>query len=142
MSELELEEYLCRRYSVPKLSVHIKKRLQEAYDGHQCVKPERLLSEWKTMESSLNRERAKNVAKGNDMTGMALLGYDLTIVLSKYDSYMRYITVAEKQNQEVKDMGELLQMTRNVSHYDRPKNDDYTDVSDLVAEFFAGDYRY
>lgn len=140
MSEsYKLESYLCKRYGLIQLTPGIKKRLEDAYNSDLHVDPDRLLSCWKQMEQHLNNIRLKNVAHGNDMSGIKLLGYDLSIVLGKYDSYMRYILAAEKTNEEAKiSIDEYKTFKRNMEF--RPKN--YTrklkDVSDLIDEIYDG----
>jgi hypothetical protein len=132
----ELEEYLCNRYGLVKVPVSIKNRLQDAYNSSLFVKPEYLLAEWKTMESYLNNIRAQNVAKGNELTGYRLLGYDLSIVLEKYERFVRYIVATEKQNQEVEHAFELHEMVQNVLKHNRPEVEELKDVSDLVDEIY------
>lgn len=136
MSEIELEAYLCKRYGLIKLTPGIKKRLIEAYESSLHVQPERLLSCWRQMEQYLNNARSQNVARGNDMSGVALLGYDLSVVLNKYESFMRYITAAEKQNEEVNDAMDLHELTQNVLKYNKPKIKELKNVSDLVEEIY------
>ena len=132
----ELEQYLCQRYCIASLPFNIKKRIYDAYDGPVQVKAEYLLSEWKTMESYLNNKRAQNIAKGNDMAGSRLLGYDLSIVLEKYERYVRYIVASEKQNQEIEYSLELHEMVQNVLKYNKPEVRDFKNVSDLVDEIY------
>lgn len=136
MSEIELEAYLCKRYGLIKLTPGIKRRLTEAYESSLHVKPDRLLSCWRQMEQYLNNARSQNVARGNDMSGTALLGYDLSVVLNKYESFMRYITAAEKQNEEVSDAMDLHELTQNVLKYNKPKIKELKNVSDLVEEIY------
>ncbi len=136
MSEIELEAYLCKRYGLIKLTPGIKRRLIEAYESSLHVQPERLLSCWRQMEQYLNNARSQNVARGNDMSGVALLGYDLSVVLNKYESFMRYITAAEKQNEEVNDAMDLHELTQNVLKYNKPKIKELKNVSDLVEEIY------
>lgn len=116
--EERLESYLCNRYGIPKLSENIKTRLiEEAYNSRLQVKPYRLLQCWRMMEQYLNNVRANNVARGNDISGMALLGYDLSIVLGKYNDFMRYITVNERENNiaNIEDDLERMKITKRAS---------------------------
>ena len=141
--EEELERYLCNRYGIIKLTSGIKKRLEEAYNSSLHVKPERLLNCWRTMEQALNNTRMQNVARGNTMSGVALLGYDLTIVLGKYESYMRYIIAAEKQMESVKDTMEMHEIMKSaLKNKPKPKpKHELRDVSEWVEEIFFSEGR-
>jgi len=139
MSEKALEEYLCRRYEVVCLDDVIKERLDNAYKELH-VKPEHLLAEWKTMEQALNITRGKNLARGKNMSGYRLLKYDLAIVLQNYNRFVRYISAAEKQNLDIKDNADLLQMTRNAISM-RKQDNELENVSDLVDELFFPEGR-
>lgn len=138
MSEsYKLESYLRKRYGLVQLTPGIKSRLEDAYNGDLQVDPERLLSCWKQMEQHLNKIRLQNDARGNKMSGIKLLGYDLSIVLGKYDNYMRYILAAEKTNEEAKISVEDYRMFEKNMQF-RPKNyvHKLKDVSDLIDDVY------
>ena len=140
LEEEKLEEYLCNRYKVAYIDNDVKERLRNAFDGELQVKPEHLLAEWKMMEQALNITRGKNLARGKDISGLRLLKQDLAIVLNNYERYVRYISAAEKQNLDIKDNADLLQMTRNAMSM-RKNNDDLDDVRELVNELFFSEGR-
>lgn len=128
----ELEQYLCQRYGILKIGNLTRKRLEEAYNGSLQVRPDRLLQCWRSMEQYLNNARLKAVASGKRMTGDDLLRYDLTIVLSKYDRFMRSVIAAERENILAKDGQEMYQMYKNASK-NRKKQEPKRTVRDISA---------
>lgn len=128
----ELEQYLCQRYGILKIGNLTRKRLEEAYNSSLQVKPDRLLQCWRSMEQYLNNARLKAVASGKRMTGDDLLRYDLTIVLSKYDRFIRSVIAAERENILAKDGQEMYQMYKNVSK-NRKKQEPKRTVRDISA---------
>ena len=84
------------------------------------------------MEQYLNNARLKAVASGKRMTGDDLLRYDLTIVLSKYDRFMRSVIAAERENILAKDGQEMYQMYKNASK-NRKKQEPKRTVRDISA---------
>jgi len=128
----ELEQYLCQRYGILKIGNLTRKRLEEAYNSSLQVKPDRLLQCWRSMEQYLNNARLKAVASGKRMTGDDLLRYDLTIVLSKYDRFMRSVIAAERENILAKDGQEMYQMYKNASK-NRKKQEPKRTVRDISA---------
>lgn len=128
----ELEQYLCQRYGILKIGNLTRKRLEEAYNSSLQVRPDRLLQCWRSMEQYLNNARLKAVASGKRMTGDDLLRYDLTIVLSKYDRFMRSVIAAERENILAKDGQEIYQMYKNASK-NRKKQEPKRTVRDISA---------
>lgn len=64
------------------------------------VPPEDLLDMWKQKKNYLNKVAEQNRKKGSEITGVNRVNYDLAILLSRYDAYLKWkeeqkIAVAE-----------------------------------------------
>ena len=54
------------------------------------VPPEDLLDMWKQKRNYLEKIAEQNRKKGNEISGVQRVNYDLAILLSKYDSYLKW----------------------------------------------------
>lgn len=95
------------------------------------VPPEDLLDMWKQKKSYLEKVAEQNRKKGTEIDGVNRVNYDLAILLSKYDSYLKWkeqqkIAIAELEEQkkrsvekiEYKDIARPQRVTKNTDRID------------------------
>ena len=70
-------------------------KMDSVYKGtmknlNKPVPPEDLLDMWKQKRNYLDKVAEQNRKKGNEILGVNRVNYDLAILLSKYDSYLKW----------------------------------------------------
>ena len=103
------------------------------------IPPSDLLDMWKRKIDMLNGIAKKNETKGIHMQPDQRLNYDLSILVNKYDSYLRWkekqrILEAEKETEKTQNIvSQSIGYTKNISQ----DNNETDDISDLVDDIFG-----
>ena len=126
-SKIALYEFLFEMYGITFLPDYFFIKMASVYNGtmknlNRPVPAEDLLDMWKQKQSYLNKVAENNRKKGNEITGVGRINYDLAILLSRYDSYLEWKT---KQEVVVAELNESKKRSiENVEYTDvaRPKN--------------------
>ena len=95
---------------------------------------------WKKKIDMLNGIAKKNEVKGIHMQPEVRLTYDLSILVNKYDSYLRWkekqkILEAEKETEKSQNIVSQSIGYTNISKEET--NDNTDDISDLVDDIFG-----
>lgn len=104
------------------------------------IPPSHLLDMWKRKIDMLNSITSKNETKGIHMQPDQRLNYDLSILVNKYDSYLKWL---EKQKiiEAEKDIDKSQNIvSQSIGYSNKSKNvdvDDSDDISDLVDDIFG-----
>jgi hypothetical protein len=98
---------------------------------------EDLFDMWKRKKQELDKIAMNNVSKGNGMDNVMRLGYDLAILVNKYDSYLKWknkqkllINQIEEENKEQKIDFNKINKTIEVQQTES------TDINDILDEIF------
>lgn len=104
----KLFRWLQYTYNTVVLPKYFYIKMDEIFSGtykglSKGIPPEDLLDMWKRKKNELDRINYSNVKKGKSLFGCDRLNYDLAILLSKYDSYLKWkeqqkILENEKEN--------------------------------------------
>ena len=91
----ELYEFLFGMYDISYFPQYFYIKMDSVYKGtmknlNKPVPPEDLLDMWKQKRNYLDKVAEQNRKKGNEILGVNRVNYDLAILLSKYDSYLKW----------------------------------------------------
>lgn len=113
------------------------------YKGMSCgIPPEHLLDMWTRKIDMLNSLANKNVTQGKKMSTEQRISYDLSVLINKYDSYLKWlekqkILEAEKNtNQSTSIVGQIVDYVSLNNQLD-DKRIDNRNISDLVDDIFG-----
>lgn len=136
-------DFIKDAYDVTIIPTTVWQKLSDIYNGTfkgmtYGIPPEHLLDMWKRKIDMLNGIADRNITKGIVMNSDKRISYDLSILVNKYDSYLKWlekqkIIEAEKEienNENIvgKSIGYTAQMT------DKSNSDD---ISELVDDIFG-----
>ena len=98
----DVTDWIYEYYEVKFLPKHFFIHLAEIPKGkypglRQAVPYEDLLDMWKQKASYLDKVNLKNRQKGKVIEGMARINYDISILLSRYDSYLAWKSEQEAE---------------------------------------------
>ena len=119
----ELYEFLFDMYDISYFPQYFYIKMNSVYKGtmknlNKPVPPEDLLDMWKQKRNYLDKVAEQNRKKGNEILGVNRVNYDLAILLSKYDSYLKW---KEQQKIAIAELDESKK--RNIEKIE------YTDVA-------------
>lgn len=94
-TRLQLTDWLYSQYDVSFLPKHFFINLNKVYSGtyknlNKPVPVEDLFEMWKRKMPYLRKVYEKNKRCGKKMEGVARINYDLAIILTKYDSFLKW----------------------------------------------------
>lgn len=136
-------DFIKEAYSLSIIPTTVWQKISNIYSGtfkgmSSGIPPEHLLDMWKRKINMLNSNAYKNIAKGKKMSPDQRLNYDLSVLINKYDSYLKWLekqkiieaekSVEQNENIVVKSIGYGKQNTVN-------ENTD--DISSLVDDIFG-----
>lgn len=133
-------------YDITIIPSTIWQKLSNIYDGSfkgmiKGIPPEHLLDMWQRKINMLNKTAARNVSLGKRMSTEQRLNYDLTILVNKYDSYLKWLEQQKilESEQESKTTESIITDTISYSniHTDHESVIDAGDISDLVDDIFG-----
>lgn len=128
----ELYEFLFEMYGISFFPNYFYIKMDSVYKGtyknlNRSVPPEDLLDMWRQKRNYLDKVAEQNRKKGTEISGVNRVNYDLAILLSRYDAYLKWkeqqqIAVAE-MNDSKKRSVEKIEYTDVV----RPSSSKHTD---------------
>lgn len=142
----EICKFIQYNYNIRIIPTYIWNRLNAIFSGNfkgmtgGGIPPEHLLDMWKTKMTRLNKIADNNMIRGKTMMIQQRIIYDLSILVNKYDDYVKFLEkqkvlqIESPKNKDIK--SEFL--TKYVSY----KNDEIQeepvkdDISDLVDDIF------
>lgn len=136
-------EFIKDSYDVTIVPTTVWQKLSDIYSGtfkgmSVGIPPEHLLDMWKRKIDMLNGIADRNRTKGLVMSSDKRINYDLSILVNKYDSYLRWIEKqriieAEKEIEKSENIvGKSIGYTSN-----KPEKNDPDDISALVDDIFG-----
>ena len=139
----ELYEFLFDMYDISYFPKHFYIKMDSVYKGtmknlSKPVPPEDLLDMWKQKRNYLDKVAEQNRKKGNEIVGVNRVSYDLAILLSKYDSYLKW---KEQQKIAIAELDESKKRSIEKIEYTdvaRPKrvssSDNKVDINSMLDE--------
>lgn len=139
--------YIKEAYDVTIIPTYVWQKLAGIYDGSftnsNGVSPEHLLDMWQRKMGFLNKVAEQNASKGKEMDVGQRISYDLSILVNKYDSYLRWLEkqkILAAENEACKQNNTILVKNSvgykpQIQQTDNDFMDD--DISALVDEIFG-----
>ena len=139
----ELYEFLFEMYNISFFPNYFYIKMDSIYKGtyknlNRPVPPEDLIDMWKQKRTYLEKIAEQNRKKGSDISGVNRVNYDLAILLSKYDAYLKWkeqqeIAVAEI-NESKKRSVEKIEYTDVVRPSGKQTNNVTIDINSMLDE--------
>lgn len=141
----EIFNFIKDTYDITVIPTTVWQKLNNIYAGtfkgmSVGIQPSHLLDMWKRKIDMLNGIANKNEIKGIHMQPDQRLNYDLSILVNKYDSYLKWL---EKQKiiEAEKDVEKSQNIvSQSIGYNNQSKNvdvDNSDDISDLVDDIFG-----
>lgn len=138
-------DFIKETYDITVIPTTIWQKLSNIYAGtfkgmSVGIPPSHLLDMWKRKIEMLNSIANKNETRGVHMQPDQRLNYDLSILVNKYDSYLKWL---EKQKiiEAEKDVEKSQNIVcQSIGYSNKSKNvdvDGSDDISDLVDDIFG-----
>ena len=141
----EIVGFIKETYDLKIIPTTVWQKLNNIYNGtfkgmSIGIPPSDLLDMWKRKIDMLNGIHEKNKSKGIHMQPEQRLTYDLSILINKYDSYLRW-----KEKQKILEAEKETEISQNIvgrsigytNVLKENKKDDKDDISDLVDDIFG-----
>lgn len=133
-------------YDLSVITTRIFQKLDEIYSGtfkglSVAIPPSDLYDMWIRKKKYLLKVRADNIRKGKTFSGDQQVIYDLSILVNKYDSYLRWKEQQKIIEQKNEDSTKILQdISLHSSYFNSNKNNknnnDEDDIDSLLDEIF------
>lgn len=141
----EIFEFIKESYDLTIIPSNIWQKLSNIYNGtfkgmSIGIPPSDLLDMWKRKIDMLNNIEKRNESKGVHMKPEQRVTYDLSILVNKYDSYLRW-----KEKQKILEVEKETEKSQNIVNQSigyvnlskENKEDNIEDISDLVDDIFG-----
>lgn len=148
MSSLDKEDifnFIKDSYDITIIPTQIWNKLADINNGTfkgmfgQGIPTNHLLDMWIKKMDLLNDIYSKNVVKGVTMTTQQRISYDLSVLVNKYDSYLKWLEkkrINDIENETIK--SDRLVSEINIFKLTNNNSDtDSDDISDLVDDIFG-----
>lgn len=130
-------------YDVTIIPSTVWQKLADIYNGtfrgmSFGIPPEHLLDMWKKKIDMLNGIANRNNTKGKSMSADQRINYDLSVLVNKYDSYLKWLEkqkIIETEKEQENSENIVGKSIGYVSHKTEKNNSD--DISDLVDDIFG-----
>lgn len=130
-------------YDVTIIPTTVWQKLSNIYNGTfkgmtYGIPPEHLLDMWKRKIDMLNGIANRNSTKGKTMNADQRINYDLSVLVNKYDSYLKWLEkqkILEAEKEIEKNENIVGKTIGYVSQKTEKSNVD--DISDLVDDIFG-----
>lgn len=139
----ELYSFIFDMYGISYFPNYFYIKMDSVYKGtyknlYKPVPPEDLLDMWRQKKNYLEKVSEQNRKKGTEIDGINRVNYDLAILLSKYDSYLKWkeqqkIAVAEIEEQKKRSI-EKIEFKDVVRPQRATKNTESVDINSMLDE--------
>jgi len=140
-----LFRWLQNTYNTVVLPKYFYMKMDEIFTGtykglSKGIPPEDLLDMWKRKLSELERINNQNARKGKSLIGVAIINYDLAVLLGKYDSYLKWKEdqkLLENDKQNIINEANKPKINYDLINKSIKNNQDLdTNINDLLDEVF------
>ena len=141
----DIFKFMIEHYDIKVVPPKIFQKLEDIYNGRWkglacCIPPEDILDMWNRKMDYLIKQRMRNVTLGKEMDAAQQINYDITVLINKYDSYLKWKEQNKIIEQEVNkvhtdilktvDLDKLSKITQN------HKREEDDDIDALLEELF------
>lgn len=141
-TRIQFTDWLYKQYDISFLPKYFFINLDKVYKGtyrnlNKPVPVEDLWDMWRKKMSFLRKVHEFNTRKGKKIEGAALVTYDLAIILSKYDGYLKWKeeqALAKTGTSEEQVNIDYEKMATSKSPKERDKNNDSLDIDSIIDE--------
>ena len=140
----ELNDFLINNYGVKEVSSYMWIKLNGIFDGEysrthgRIIPPEHLLDMWKRMIHNFKKNQQRLIVKGKKLNPKQQMSYDLEYLISKYDSYLRWLKTQETIESESEINGghntEFLTINIKSSAENNKVDDKIQDITDDIFD--------
>ena len=142
VSKNELNEFLMNSYGVDSVSSFVWMKINSIISGEyknvgeKGIPSYHLLDMWKRKYHELIKMHQKLIVKGKNFTPAQLISYDLEVIISKYDSYLKWLHSQEVIESDMKMVSESNDefLTRNIKTTENNIVEDK--IHDIVDDIF------
>lgn len=137
---LQFTDWLYAQYEISFLPKYFFINLDKVYKGtyknlNKPVPVEDLWDMWQKKMPYLQKVHDKNKRCGKEIEGIARISYDLAIILSRYDSYLKWkeeqkLSQTQLNQNEIHIDYDNIKVVKNVSNRD----DDKIDIDSILDE--------
>lgn len=140
----DIFKFIQDSYGVVVVPTNVWHKLSSIYNGtfkgmSVGIPPKHLLDMWKRKKCELDKIAGRNKAVGKRMTTEQRISYDLSILINKYDSYLKWIERQKIIDAENRENEKNTIITSFVSNAEKIVEDDDSDISNLVDDIFGED---
>ena len=93
----ELYDFIMDKYDVKTLDTYVYIKLTRIFNGtlegirEGGIPKEHFFDMWKRKSHQLDKIHQKNIVKGKNMTPTQTIMYDISVLINKYDSYLKWL---------------------------------------------------
>ena len=136
-------EFIKSAYDVTIIPTTVWHKIGNIYNGtfkgmSEGIPPEHLLDMWQRKIDMLNGIANRNVTMGKKMSEEQRINYDLSILINKYDSYLKWLDkqkILEVEKETEKNENIVGKTIGYTNEHKQVKHSD--DISDLVDDIFG-----
>ena len=136
-------EFIKSAYDVTIIPTTVWHKIGNIYNGtfkgmSEGIPPEHLLDMWQRKIDMLNGIANRNVTMGKKMSEEQRINYDLSILINKYDSYLKWLDkqkILEVEKETEKNENIVGKTIGYTNKREKVKHSD--DISDLVDDIFG-----
>lgn len=140
----EINQFMMSEYDISIIPSSIWTKLGNIYAGTWRgmglgIPPEDLLDMWKRKIDYLNKVANRNIAKGREMSADKRINYDLSILVNKYDGYLKWKESQKILESDTQHIGERSSIDTSIIKEVSKKSTDKSEegeISDLVDDIF------
>ena len=91
----DIFRFMIEHYDIKVVPPKIFQKLEDIYNGRWkglacCIPPEDLLDMWTRKMDYLTKVKMRNITLGKEMDSAQQINYDISVLINKYDSYLKW----------------------------------------------------
>ena len=142
----DIFKFIVTNYDIMVVPPNIFTKLEDIYNGRWkglacCIPPEDMLDMWQRKMDYLIKVKMKNVTLGKEMDAAQQINYDISVLINKYDSYLKWKEQNKIIEQEVNKVHTDILNTVNLDKLSKitqnHKKEDDDDMDTLLEELFG-----
>lgn len=141
----EINQFILSEYDISIIPSSVWQKLGYIYSGtfrgmSVGISPEELIDMWKRKIDYLNKIANQNITKGKEMNPEQRINYDLSILINKYDGYLKWKESQKMlgcDNQSIKTSNSLSISIINEISKSNMDNCESGEINDLVDDIFS-----
>jgi hypothetical protein len=141
----DIFKFIITNYDIKVVPKSIFTKLSDIYNGTYkglacCIPPEDLLDMWKQKMDYLIKVRARNITLGKEMEAWQQVNYDISVLINKYDSYLKWKErnriIEQDVNKVHEDILKTVDLDKLSKIAQKRHEEDEEDIDSLLDELF------